>query len=82
VFQVVIANDAFPTLNAGENTHYVPKAPEHHEILQRYEVRYTDLVDVERPWRHDSQKLARAILDAGEAERTNTRESLVRVPTL
>jgi uncharacterized cofD-like protein len=82
VFQLIIANNAFPTLNAGENTRYVPQAPEHHEILQRYELRYTDLVDVERPWRHDPQKLARAILDAGEAERASEGRGLVRTPTL
>lgn len=82
VFQLVIANNAFPTLNAGANTHYVPQAPAHHEILQRYEIRYTDLVDVERPWRHDPQKLARAIMDAGEAERASDGRALARVPTL
>jgi uncharacterized cofD-like protein len=62
VFQAVLANNVFPTENAGENTHYVPAAPEHHEILQRYEVRYTDLTDSARPWRHDPFKLAIAIL--------------------
>jgi 2-phospho-L-lactate transferase/gluconeogenesis factor (CofD/UPF0052 family) len=62
VFQAVLANNVFPTENAGENTHYVAAAPEHHEILQRYEVRYTDLTDTERPWRHDPFKLAFAIL--------------------
>jgi uncharacterized cofD-like protein len=61
VFQTVLANNAYPTLNAGVNTHYVEPAPEHHEIFQRYDVRYVDLTDVARPWRHDPQKLARAI---------------------
>jgi uncharacterized cofD-like protein len=61
IFQTVLANNAYPTLNAGVNTHYVRPAPEHHEIFQRYDIRYTDLTDTERPWRHDAQKLADAI---------------------
>lgn len=63
VFQAVLANSAYPLENAGTNTNYVQPAPSNHEILQRYEVRYTDLVDVERPWRHDPHKLAAAILN-------------------
>lgn len=62
VFQAVIANDIYPVQNAGKNTRYVKKAPQQHEIAQRYEIYYADLVDVERPWRHDPHKLARAIL--------------------
>lgn len=62
VFQAVLANDAYPLQNAGEKTYYVSPAPAHHEILQRYEVRYTGLVDSERPWRHDPFKLATAIM--------------------
>jgi uncharacterized cofD-like protein len=70
VFQRILANSHYPTENAGPNTRYVQPAPEHHEISQRYEIRYIDLVDVERPWRHDPQKLAAAILGTGELERT------------
>jgi uncharacterized cofD-like protein len=62
VFRVVLANNAYPSHNAGENTRYVPPAPPNHEIVQRYEVVYTDLVNTDRPWRHDPQKLAQAIL--------------------
>lgn len=62
VFQLVLANNAYPEQNAGENTRYVLPAPDNHEILQRYEVRYTDLTDAARPWRHDPNKLAAAIL--------------------
>ena len=62
MFQAVLANDATPSLNAGENTLYVPPAPTGHEILQRYDVHYTDLTNHERPWRHDPQKLALALL--------------------
>lgn len=69
VFQMVLANSAYPSANAGENTRYVEPAPENHEILQRYHVQYVDLVDSDRPWRHDPQKLVRAILSLSEAER-------------
>jgi len=69
VFQAVLANSAYPTLNAGSNTHYVMPAANHHEILQRYEVHYHDLTDPDRPWRHDPQKLAVAILSLSEEER-------------
>ncbi len=68
MFQVVVANNNYPTENAGV-TRYVQPAPEHHEILQRYDVLYTDLVDSDRPWRHDPQKLVKAILSLSEAER-------------
>ncbi|HEX2908040.1 MAG TPA: uridine diphosphate-N-acetylglucosamine-binding protein YvcK [Phototrophicaceae bacterium] len=69
VFQAVLANNSYPRENAGSHTHYVPSAPAHHEILQRYEVRYADLTDTERPWRHDCQKLTGAILQLNEQER-------------
>ncbi|MBC8098723.1 MAG: YvcK family protein [Armatimonadetes bacterium] len=61
VFQAVVANNAFPTENAGANTTYVPAVSQHHEIAQRYEVVYGDLTDNQRPWRHDSRKLAALI---------------------
>jgi uncharacterized cofD-like protein len=70
IFQIILANHAYPVANAGPNTRYVRPAPDRHEILQRYDVRYADLVDEERPWRHDPQKLAAAILGAGEFERS------------
>lgn len=75
LFQLVLANNAYPVLNAGSNTHYVKPVPAHHEIFQRYEVRYTDLTDVERPWRHDPQKLVTAILQLSEEERVGTTNS-------
>jgi len=62
VFQAVIANNVYPEENAGTNTEYVLPCAEHHEINQRYDVFYTDLTDYERPWRHDTHKLATAIL--------------------
>ncbi len=62
VFQAILANNCYPQENAGKNTKYVMQPQEHHEIHQRYEVRYTDLTDHERPWRHDPEKLAVEIL--------------------
>ncbi|MBZ0294983.1 MAG: YvcK family protein [Anaerolineae bacterium] len=69
VIQAVLANNVYPTLNAGVNTRYVRPAPAHHEIFQRYDVRYTDLTDPERPWRHDPGKLAVAIFNLTEEEK-------------
>lgn len=62
VFDVVLANNSYPTHNAGEHTHYVLPTPDTHAIYQRYQVRNTDLTDTERPWRHDPRKLAQALL--------------------
>jgi uncharacterized cofD-like protein len=62
VFDAVIGNNSYPTKNAGDKTHYVPPAPEHHAIYQRYQIHWADLTDPERPWRHDPNKLAQALL--------------------
>lgn len=74
VFQGVLANNVLAELDAVSiNTKYVQPAPPNHEVLQRYDVRYTDLVDAERPWRHDPTKLAAAILSLGDGERSGNR---------
>ncbi len=75
IVQAVLANNAYPKLNAGTNTTYVQPAPEHHEILQRYEIRYADLTDNDRPWRHDPEKLVAAILKMSQEERAGTSQS-------
>lgn len=69
VFQTVLANNATPILNAGVNTRYVEMSSPEHEILQRYDVVYTDLTDPERPWRHDPHKLATALRKLYDAEK-------------
>ncbi len=74
VFQAVLANNAQPVENAGENTRYVAMVSPHHEIAQRYEVRYCDLTDAQRPWRHDPLKLAQALLEMRGEESTNSRQ--------
>lgn len=70
IFQVVLANNVYPAENAGSNTRYVTPAPENHDIFQRYHIRYTDLTDSERPWRHDPAKLARSIIKIRNEERS------------
>ncbi|MBA3873835.1 MAG: YvcK family protein, partial [Anaerolineae bacterium] len=74
IVQAVLANNAYPRLNAGV-TNYVQPAPEHHEILQRYEIRYVDLTDNERPWRHDPEKLVAAILQMSQEERAGASQT-------
>jgi uncharacterized cofD-like protein len=78
IFQVVLANNVYPAENAGNNTRYVTPAPDNHDIFQRYHIRYTDLTDSERPWRHDPEKLARSIINIRNEERSGaTKPQLV-----
>jgi uncharacterized cofD-like protein len=67
VVQVVISNSNFQVENAGEHTRYVRAAPPDHPIHGRCRVIEADLVEYERPWRHDPRKLA-AVLLAQHAE--------------
>ncbi|NLX09731.1 MAG: YvcK family protein [Chloroflexi bacterium] len=62
VFDAVLANNSYPSKNAGEHTHYVIPAPETHTIFQRYHVHQADLTNEDQPWRHDANKLAQALL--------------------
>jgi uncharacterized cofD-like protein len=62
VFHAVLANNSYPSKNKGEHTYYVLPSPESDPVHQRYQVYWTDLTDIERPWRHDSTKLAQALL--------------------
>ncbi len=61
LFQIVIANNHFPTENAGPQTRYVMPAAEGHDITKQYQLIYADLTDYQYPWRHDSVKLARVL---------------------
>ncbi len=65
VFQAVIAHKKQDDLI--EN--YVEPVPNNHEILQRYEIRYTDLADKEQIWRHHPKKIAKEILKICQEER-------------
>lgn len=62
VFHAVLANNSYPSQNAGERTHYVLPVSDAHPIYQRYKVHMADLTDAERPWRHDPTKLAQELL--------------------
>jgi uncharacterized cofD-like protein len=56
----VLANDNLsvsPEVGGGNTIFVKPTAPVGERLVK------TDLIDEERPWRHDSQKLAQAIVD-------------------
>lgn len=72
VFHAVIANNSYPSKNKGEHTHYVLPSAESDPIHQRYHLHWADLTDVERPWRHDSTRLAQALLAAFETATQTT----------
>lgn len=76
VFQAVLANNHHPTPPANANTEYVQMAPSNHQIVQRYEIFYTDLTDDERPWRHDPKKLGKSLMHLYEAERFGRKRDL------
>ncbi len=68
VFQTVIANNSYPTKNAGKHTHYVRPGTDD-PILEQYQIHWADLTSAEQPWRHDPQKLAQALFAVyGRAE--------------
>jgi uncharacterized cofD-like protein len=64
VFNAVLANNSYPSKNKGSQTHYVLPSTDDDPVHQRYQVLWADLTDTERPWRHDSIKLAQALLAA------------------
>lgn len=61
LFDVIVANNHYPSENAG-NTIYVRPAPPEHPIHKRYQVVYADLTQEETPWRHDPAKLRAVFL--------------------
>lgn len=69
VFQAVLANNSYPPPPPGVITDYVMPVPDNHQVLQRYEIVYTDLTDAKRPWRHDPKKLSRSLMALYECER-------------
>ncbi len=62
LFDIVLANNSFPSKNAGPNTRYVLPSSPADRALQRYQLHLADLTDSERPWRHDPEKLAKTLL--------------------
>jgi len=67
IFQAVLANNVYPQPPEGVTTDYVMPVPSNHQMLQRYEVLYTDLTEDGRPWRHDPTKLSRALMSLYES---------------
>ena len=59
LFDVVISNNSYVG-NAPASLEFVRTEP---EIEEEYIVYSTDLIDHQRVWRHDSQKLAQAVMD-------------------
>ncbi|RPJ01544.1 MAG: YvcK family protein, partial [Chloroflexi bacterium] len=62
VFQTVVANNSYPSRNKGENTRYVLPSTDHDPVHQRYRFHWTELADLERPWRHDATRLGQSLL--------------------
>jgi uncharacterized cofD-like protein len=56
IVDVVLANDTFPPLDGSSRTQYVPLGP-----VEGIPLVTRDLVDRQRPWRHDSDRLADAV---------------------
>jgi uncharacterized cofD-like protein len=71
VFNAVLANNSYPSKNKGKLTRYVLPSTQDDPVHQRYQIHWADLTDTERPWRHDSFKLAQALL-AAHHEATQT----------
>ncbi len=63
IFDVVLANDIFPLLEVDTNTTYVRFSHENGSSGLDASLRTMPLVDEHRPWRHDSQRLAQAVVD-------------------
>jgi uncharacterized cofD-like protein len=63
IFDVVLANDHFPVLEADTNTTYVRFSQDNGSSGLSASLRTMPLVDAHRPWRHDSQRLAQAVID-------------------
>ncbi|NDJ53742.1 MAG: YvcK family protein [Chloroflexi bacterium] len=62
VFDVVLINDEFPPLPENANYHYVRHSSTNGTILG-VRVHSAPLIDPRRPWRHDSERLTRAVVD-------------------
>lgn len=67
VLDAILANNNYPSKNAGDQTHYVLPTSDSHPLYQRYTMHMADLNDVERPWRHDPSKLAQALFTMYDA---------------
>ena len=59
LFDIIVANDVAPT-KFNQNVEGVRIED---ELQMKYNVYKTDLIDVENPWRHDSEKIAQTLMD-------------------
>jgi len=59
MFDLIVVNNTFSG-NLPKNVDWVDTGS---ELVEEYPIYGSDLVDTMHPWRHDSQKLASAILD-------------------
>jgi len=59
LFDIIVANDVDPT----KYNHNVEGVKIEDELQMKYNVYKTDLLDVENPWRHDSEKIAQTLMD-------------------
>ncbi len=77
LFQLVLANDHFPAPHPpGEGVTWVHLPTPHAMAAGGYRVITDDLVDLEQPWRHASDKLARRLLALYREEMTAQAETV------
>ena len=59
IFDIIVANDIKPS----EYHQNVEGVETEDELSMKYNVYKTDLIDVEHPWRHDSDKITQVLMD-------------------
>jgi len=59
IFDIIVANDIKPS----EYQQNVEGVETEDELSMKYNVYKTDLIDVEHPWRHDSDKITQVLMD-------------------
>jgi uncharacterized cofD-like protein len=79
VFQYVLANDNFDAqLPPQANIEFVPLA---YDAKGKYQVITADLIDLENAWRHDSQKLARKVIEFYHQQREHEKGEAAQAET-
>ena len=59
IFDIIVANDIKPS----EYHQNIEGVETEDELSMKYNVYKTDLIDVEHPWRHDSDKITQVLMD-------------------
>lgn len=70
LFDVVLVNDEFPPLDEDANFRYVRLEHNNGIAGMGLRVKTAPLVDIRRPWRHESKRLAQAVVELFEETRT------------